>query len=88
MNGGPQFTYVSLDDSRVVLDQLLGEGRRTTADRVAVPQTLFITPPLATVGLTEREARAHGLDVKVARQNVAEIVAMPRAHTVEATRGS
>jgi probable pyridine nucleotide-disulfide oxidoreductase len=87
VNGGPQFTYVSLDDSRVVLDQLLGEGRRTTADRVAVPQTVFITPPLATVGLTEREARARGLDVKVARQNVAEIVAMPRAHTVEETRG-
>jgi pyruvate/2-oxoglutarate dehydrogenase complex dihydrolipoamide dehydrogenase (E3) component len=78
---------VALDDARIVLDQLLGEGKRTTADRVAVPHTLFITPPLATVGLTEREAREQGLNIKVAREKVADIVAMPRAYTVEETRG-
>ena len=87
VNGGPQFTYVSLDDARVVLDQLLGDGSRTTTDRVAVPHTLFITPPLATVGLTETEARAQGLHITVARENVADIIAMPRARTVEETRG-
>ncbi|VVJ19485.1 Putative Dihydrolipoamide dehydrogenase (EC / Mercuric ion reductase (EC / PF00070 family [Amycolatopsis camponoti] len=87
VNGGPQFTYVALDDARIVLDQLLGEGKRTTADRVAVPHTLFTTPPLATVGLTEREARARGLNIKVASEKVADIVAMPRAYTVEETRG-
>jgi pyruvate/2-oxoglutarate dehydrogenase complex dihydrolipoamide dehydrogenase (E3) component len=54
VNGGPQFTYISLDDSRIVLDQLLGDGKRSTADRVAVPRTLFMSPPLATVGLTEQ----------------------------------
>ncbi|MFI5592206.1 dihydrolipoyl dehydrogenase family protein [Amycolatopsis sp. NPDC051758] len=87
VNGGPQFTYVSLDDARIVLDQLLGQGKRTTADRVAVPRTLFLTPPLATVGLTEREARAQGLNIKVSREKVADIIAMPRAYTVEETRG-
>jgi len=87
VNGGPQFTYVSLDDARIVLDQLLGQGARSTADRVAVPRTLFITPPLATVGLTEREARAEGRNIRVARKMVADIVAMPRAYTVEETRG-
>lgn len=87
VNGGPQFTYVALDDARIVLDQLLGEGRRATTDRVAVPHTLFITPPLATVGLTEREARAQGRNIVVSRENVADIVAMPRAYTVEETRG-
>src|SRR4051812_17759253 len=60
VNGGPQFTYISLDDSRIVLDQLLGSGKRSTADRVAVPQTLFMSPPLATVGLTEKAAREAG----------------------------
>src|SRR6185312_498434 len=60
VNGGPQFTYISLDDSRIVADQLLGEGKRSTADRVAVPTTLFITPPLARVGMTEDQARAAG----------------------------
>ncbi|MFI5612129.1 FAD-dependent oxidoreductase [Amycolatopsis sp. NPDC051903] len=88
VNGGPQFTYVSLDDSRIVLDQLTGSGgvRRTT-DRVAVPRTLFMTPPLANVGLTETEARTAGYRIKVASQPVAEIVAMPRAYVVDETRG-
>jgi pyruvate/2-oxoglutarate dehydrogenase complex dihydrolipoamide dehydrogenase (E3) component len=87
VNGGPQFTYISLDDARIVLDQLVGAGKRVTTDRVAVPHTVFITPPLATVGITEREARARGLRVRVARENVADIVAMPRAYAVEETRG-
>jgi pyruvate/2-oxoglutarate dehydrogenase complex dihydrolipoamide dehydrogenase (E3) component len=87
VDGGPQFTYISLDDSRIVLDQLIGAGRRSTADRVVVPRTLFLTPPLATVGLTERQAREKGHQVKVAREAVADIAAMPRAYAVEQTRG-
>jgi pyruvate/2-oxoglutarate dehydrogenase complex dihydrolipoamide dehydrogenase (E3) component len=87
VNGGPQFTYVSLDDGRIVIDQLLGNGTRSTSDRIAVPRTLFITPPLATVGLTESQARQQGMNIAVARENVADIVAMPRAYTVEETRG-
>ncbi|GAA3357216.1 FAD-containing oxidoreductase [Streptomyces antimycoticus] len=87
VNGGPEFTYVSLDDSRIVLDQLLGEGKRSTDDRVAIPHTVFITPPLATVGLTEKQARAAGHQVRIASQPVAEIAAMPRAYIVEDTRG-
>jgi pyruvate/2-oxoglutarate dehydrogenase complex dihydrolipoamide dehydrogenase (E3) component len=87
VNGGPQFTYISLDDSRIVLDQLVGTGKRSTADRVAIPHTLFMTPPLATVGLTEKEARAAGHRLKIAREAVADIVAMPRAYAVEETRG-
>jgi probable pyridine nucleotide-disulfide oxidoreductase len=87
VNGGPQFTYISLDDSRIVLDQLVGEGKRTTTDRVAVPRTLFMTPPLANVGLTETEARAAGYRIKVASQAVADIISMPRAYVVHETRG-
>ena len=87
VNGGPQFTYISLDDSRIVLDQLIGTGLRRTTDRIAVPQTLFMTPPLATVGLTEKAARAAGHRVKIGREAVADIVAMPRAYVVEETRG-
>ena len=54
VNGGPQFTYVSLDDHRIVLDQLTGTGARSTTDRRPTP--LFLTPPLSRVGLTERAA--------------------------------
>lgn len=87
VDGGPQFTYISLDDSRIVLDQLIGSGKRTTTDRVAVPHTLFMTPPLATVGLTEQAARDAGHRIKVAREAVADIATMPRAYAVEETRG-
>ncbi|MDF3289722.1 hypothetical protein [Streptomyces silvisoli] len=59
----------------------------SAADRVAIPHTLSITPPLATVGLAEEEARAAGHRVKIASRPVAEIVAMPRAYIVEDTRG-
>ncbi|MBY8876193.1 dihydrolipoyl dehydrogenase family protein [Actinacidiphila acidipaludis] len=87
VNGGPKFTYISLDDSRIVLDQLIGDGRRSTTDRVAVPNTVFLTPPLATVGMTEREAREAGHRVRIAREDVADILAMPRAYAVEEKRG-
>ncbi|WP_203887198.1 FAD-dependent oxidoreductase [Planotetraspora kaengkrachanensis] len=87
VNGGPQFTYISLDDSRVVADQLIGTGTRSTADRRAIPHTLFMTPPLSTVGLTERQARRQGHTVKIATKPIAEIAAMPRARIVEETRG-
>jgi pyruvate/2-oxoglutarate dehydrogenase complex dihydrolipoamide dehydrogenase (E3) component len=87
VNGGPQFTYISLDDARIVVDQLVGAGKRSTNDRVAVPHTLFMTPPLATVGLTEKAARAAGHPIRIASQPVAEIIAMPRAYAVEETRG-
>jgi pyruvate/2-oxoglutarate dehydrogenase complex dihydrolipoamide dehydrogenase (E3) component len=82
VNGGPQFTYVSLDDYRIVLDQLVGSGARSTADRKAVPYNLFITPPLGRVGLTEREAQAAGLDIKVAAMDVADMATVPRARIV------
>lgn len=81
VNGGPQFTYISLDDYRVVLSQLDGDGKRSTATRAAVPYALFMTPPLARVGLTEQEARQTH-DVKVASMRVADMATMPRARIV------
>ena len=87
VNGGPQFTYVSLDDYRIVLDQLTGDGRRSTADRVAVPSTTFLTPPLARVGVNETQARELGREVLAGTKQVADIAAMPRAKIVEETHG-
>jgi pyruvate/2-oxoglutarate dehydrogenase complex dihydrolipoamide dehydrogenase (E3) component len=86
-NGGPQHTYIALDDGRIILDQISGEGRRSTADRAAVPRTIFMTPPLATVGLTEREALSRGYRLRIGIQRIADIIAMPRAYAVEETRG-
>ena len=33
VKGGPQFTYISLDDFRIVRDALYGEGKRAASDR-------------------------------------------------------
>lgn len=39
---------------------------------------MFLTPPLARVGLTEDQAREQGFDVKVGVKRVADIAAAPR----------
>jgi probable pyridine nucleotide-disulfide oxidoreductase len=87
VNGGPQFTYVSLDDYRIVLDQLTGTGSRSTKDREAVPHVVFTTPPLGRVGMTETQARASGRQVKVATRRVSAMATVPRARIVGDPRG-
>ncbi|SCJ42882.1 Mercuric reductase [Anaerotruncus sp. 2789STDY5834896] len=82
--GGLQFTYISLDDSRIVKSQLLGDGGRTTQNRGAVPYSVFLDPPMARVGLTEQEAKDRGLSVQVARLPVA---AIPKAQVLDQTTG-
>ena len=54
--GSPQFTHASVDDFRIIRDNLAG-GNRSTRDRL-VPYCMFTDPPLARVGLSESEARA------------------------------
>ena len=63
--GSPQFTHASVDDFRIIRDNLAG-GNRSTRDRL-VPYCMFTDPPLARIGLSESEARAHGVAVRVAR---------------------
>ncbi|HET7725522.1 MAG TPA: FAD-dependent oxidoreductase [Propionibacteriaceae bacterium] len=87
VNGGPQFTYVSFDDHRIVWDAIAGDGRRRRSDRVAVPITTFITPPLSQVGMSESDARTSGRPVLVASKPVASIAAMPRPKIVGETHG-
>lgn len=87
VNGGPQFTYISLDDSRIVTDRIFGDGLRSRNDRQAIPSTIFTTPPFAKVGLTEAEAEKAGYSIKVASKNVADIKAMPKPKIVGDPRG-
>ncbi len=62
--GSPQFTHASVDDFRVIRDNLAG-GRRSTAGRL-VPYCMYVDPPLARVGLSEDEARRAAIPVRVA----------------------
>lgn len=80
--GSPKFTHVSVDDFHVIRDNLAG-GHRSTRGRL-VPYCLFTDPPLARVGLNEREALTRGIAIRVATLPMAEVL---RTHTTGETAG-
>ncbi|MDK0714858.1 FAD-dependent oxidoreductase [Clostridium perfringens] len=89
VNGGPQFTYISLDDFRIIKDNLFGEGKRSTDDRKFIPYSVFIEPNLSRVGLSEKEALEKealekGFEIKTAKLDVNTI---PRAKVIGETEG-
>jgi len=63
--GSPQFTHVSIDDFRIIRDNLAG-ANRSTRGRL-VPYCMFTEPPLARVGLSEREAQQQVIVTRVGR---------------------
>ncbi len=83
VTGAPQFTHVSYDDYRVLRAELIGGPARSPVGRL-VPYTLFTDPQLGRVGLTEAEARARGLPIKVARLPMTHVA---RAIEAGETRG-
>jgi pyruvate/2-oxoglutarate dehydrogenase complex dihydrolipoamide dehydrogenase (E3) component len=80
--GSAQFTHVSEDDFRIIRDNLAG-GHRTTRDRL-IPFCLFTDPPLARVGLSEREAGRRGVEVRVATLPMSAVL---RTQTIDETHG-
>lgn len=86
VNGGAEFTHVSLDDYRIVKAQITGVGDYTSTAQRILAYAVFIDPELGRVGLTEKEARRQGYSVRVARL-AANTVGMPRAQTTGETQG-
>ncbi|WP_342513535.1 FAD-dependent oxidoreductase [Sporosarcina sp. FSL K6-1522] len=84
VNGGPQFTYISLDDFRIVKNQLYGDGSYTRKARSHVPYSVFIDPVLSQVGLNEKMAKEQGIAYKVVTLPAA---AIPRARIAQQTEG-
>ena len=80
--GSPPFTHVSIDDFRIIRDNLAG-ANRSTRDRL-VPYCMFTDPPLARVGLSEREAQRQGVTVRIARL---PMTAVRRTVTTDETQG-
>ena len=72
---GPAFTHVSYDDFRIIQANLLQNGSARIDGRL-VPYTIFMDPQLGRVGLTEKEARAQGRSIRVAK--------LPMAHVAKA----
>jgi pyruvate/2-oxoglutarate dehydrogenase complex dihydrolipoamide dehydrogenase (E3) component len=81
--GGPAFTHISYDDYRVLKKRLL-EGVDATIGGRLVPSTVFIDPQLGRVGLREHEARADGLDIRIAKMPMAHVA---RALEMDESRG-
>ncbi|MFY9553704.1 MAG: mercuric reductase [Blastocatellia bacterium] len=83
VKGGPQFTHISYDDFRIIRTNLIEGGDVTSKDRM-VPYTVFVDPQLGRVGLTETEARAQGIGIRVAKLPMTHVA---RAIEMSETRG-
>ncbi|HSV33896.1 MAG TPA: mercuric reductase [Pyrinomonadaceae bacterium] len=83
VKGGPQFTHISYDDFRIIRTNLL-EGGNVTTDNRLVPYTVFIDPQLGRIGLSESDAKARGLNVRVAKLPMSHVA---RAIEMSETRG-
>lgn len=84
VKGGPQFTYLSFDDFRIIRDQLFGDKKRDTGDRNPVQYAVFTDPPLAHIGITEEEALRRGYSFKVSRLPATSVI---RSRTLQQTDG-
>lgn len=85
VKGGYQFTYISLDDSRIIYPQLANlEASYTKDDRKYVPFASFIDPTYARAGLNEKEAKAKGIEFKV---KYLPSLKIPKAHVIRETQG-
>lgn len=69
-NKGPPLTPVSAHDAKVVASNLLGTP--TSADYRGVPSVAFTVPSIASVGVTEEEARKRKLEHLVHFRSVPE----------------
>jgi pyruvate/2-oxoglutarate dehydrogenase complex dihydrolipoamide dehydrogenase (E3) component len=84
INGGPQFTYISLDDFRIIRDQLFEGDHYSVNKRKFVASSVFITPTLSHIGFREKEAIEKGYNIKVAKLPAS---AIPRARILNNTSG-
>lgn len=82
--GKLQFTYISLDDSRIIYDEIMGEDKRTTENRGAFSYSVFINPPLSRVGMSEKDTKLAGVEYKVLSLSAN---AIPKAKVLRKTDG-
>ena len=84
VKGGMQFTYISLDDSRIAMSSLFDAKKYSLKTRANVPYSVFIDPPLSRVGLTASEAKKQDFEILEGKLPIA---AHPRAHVIDDLRG-
>ncbi len=62
---GPALAHKASYEAKIAAEAI--SGKAVAVDYVAIPAICFTDPELATVGLSEAEAKKQGIDVKVAR---------------------
>ncbi|MDW4330447.1 FAD-dependent oxidoreductase, partial [Staphylococcus saprophyticus] len=80
---GPQFVYLAAYEGGIVADNAIG-GLNKKLDLSVVPGVTFTNPGVATVGLTEEQAKEKGYEVKT---SVLPLDAVPRAIVNHETTG-
>ena len=80
---GPQFVYLAAYEGGIVADNAIGELNKKL-DLSVVPGVTFTNPGVATVGLTEEQAKEKGYEVKT---SVLPLDAVPRAIVNHETTG-
>jgi len=70
-SGAPRLTPVAAYQGRIVAANLLDEQKLESPDYAVVPSVVFTVPPLASVGLLERDAERRGLAFDVRHGNTA-----------------
>lgn len=83
LRGGPMFTHTARDDAYIVYRNAYHGEDRSTAGRV-VPHAVFVDPEVASVGMTEQQARDAGHRPSIGVQAFAGVV---RARAIGETRG-
>jgi pyruvate/2-oxoglutarate dehydrogenase complex dihydrolipoamide dehydrogenase (E3) component len=83
LRGGPMFTHTARDDADTVYRTVCKGEDRSIAGRV-VPRAVFCDPEVASVGLTDQQARDAGHAVAVGRQ---EFTSVAKAKAIGETAG-
>jgi len=66
VKGGPAFTHISYNDFQIV-DANLTQGKNLTIENRIVSYSIFTDPQLGRVGMTEKEARSKGYQLKIGK---------------------
>ena len=83
ITGGPLLAHKAMKEGVVAAEVIAGD-RASAFDPVAIPNCVYTDPEVATVGLSEEEAKAAGYTIKVGKF---PLMASGRARTMNETDG-
>ncbi len=83
VTGAPLLAHKAMKEGVVAAEVISGD-RASAFDPVAIPNCVYTDPEVATVGLSEEEAKAAGYEIKVGKMN---LIASGRARTMNETDG-